>query len=64
MELEELERDAKNAVEFIERDLWPRATDAQRLRLCKLLAVIASLSAPKCLVEFVPRSKGEMNGTR
>jgi hypothetical protein len=65
MEHEELDREqreraeiAGKVVEFIENDLWEKATDAQKLRLCQLFATLAAMRMPEVFIMFVPSLDG------
>jgi hypothetical protein len=65
MEHEELNREqqeraeiARQVVEFLENDLWTKATDAQKLRLCELFAVLATMSAPQIFITMIPALDG------
>ena len=70
MEHEELDREqqeraetARQMVEFLENEIWTKATDAQKLRLCQLFATLAAMGLPmgppKIILEFCTAKDGK-----
>jgi hypothetical protein len=50
---------ARRTVEFLENEIWTKATDAQKLRLCQLFATLTAMRMPEIILTVIPAKDGQ-----